>query len=391
MRAITTVRILAASALATAMLVRPASAQEFQLLYSFGNTGDGQTPEAGLLEVGKTFYGTTRSGGTSGDGTAFGVSETGEETMLYSFAGGSGDGAYPVAGLTRLGKTLYGVTEDGGAFSGGTAFSITEDGEETVLHDFGDGNDGDNPAGRLLKAGKALYGTTYAGGGSNDQGTVFTLTPAGAEDVIYAFNDNNDNDGFNPAAGLIKVHGELYGTTSGGGTYGWGTVFEISKTGNETIVYSFAGGTGDGADPLSGLLYVHGTLYGTTYQGGTDGHGTVFAVTLSGQEAVLHSFGGSGDGSDPDSGLVDLDGTLYGTTFDGGTGGKFGDGTIFSITPAGDETVEHSFTNGPDDGGFPQAGMIKSGNTLYGTTTEGGTYGEGTIFTFSPGTHATRR
>lgn len=130
-------------------------------------------------------------------------------------------------------------------------------------------------------------------------------------------------------------------------------------------------------------------MYGTTYDGGANDRGTVFGVTLSGEETFVYSFaGGSGDGSFPDAGLVKVGGTFYGTTLDGG---EKDDGTIFSITPAGVEALVHSFASGNEDGAFPEAGMIKSGDTLYGTTTGGGTHGGGTIFAFTPGARATMR
>jgi uncharacterized repeat protein (TIGR03803 family) len=137
-------------------------------------------------------------------------------------------------------------------------------------------------------------------------------------------------DGEYPYAGLINVNGTLYGTTYFGGAYDDGTVFSITTSGKATVLHSF-GMTGDGEYPYAGLIDVKGTLYGTTYEGGgATGGGTVFAITTSGKETVLHSFTGSGDGEYPNAGLIDVKGTLYGTTADGGANGG---GTVFGLSP----------------------------------------------------------
>lgn len=138
-------------------------------------------------------------------------------------------------------------------------------------------------------------------------------------------------DGSNPIGSLIDVNGVLYGTTYGGGANGLGAVFEVTTSGTERILYSFKGFlTGDGADPNASLIDVNGVLYGTTYGGGANGLGTVFEVTTSGTESVLHSFkGASGDGAYPSAGLIDVNGALYGTTQWGGPGNW---GTVFKVS-----------------------------------------------------------
>jgi uncharacterized repeat protein (TIGR03803 family) len=208
---------------------------------------------------------------------------------------------------------------------------------ETVLYSFTDTNgDGAYPyAGLVMGANGILYGTTYEGG-TSDYGTVFEINPStGEETVLHSFTDAN-GDGASPTAGLVLgANGTLYGTTAGGGAYGYGTVFEInlsSTTGVETVLYSFTGGA-DGADPEAGLVMgPHGNLYGTTYGGGTNNDGTVFEINPStGEETVLHSFTGvNGDGAVPVAGLLDVNGILYGTTKYGGTDN---DGTVFQIVP----------------------------------------------------------
>ncbi|MBV8489243.1 MAG: hypothetical protein JO199_01845, partial [Candidatus Eremiobacteraeota bacterium] len=162
--------------------------------------------------------------------------------------------------------------------------------------------------------------------------------------VIYAFG-SKPGDGDSPRAPLIVVNGTLYGTTQDGGKYGYGTVFSLTPKGEERVLHSFGAGD-DGRWPTADLVDDRGVLYGTTVSGGANcpgrfpGCGTVFGITLSGAEHVVYSFAGGDDGDEPRAGLALLRGDLYGTTE---RGGKFGDGTIFAITAAGRKTVLHSF------------------------------------------------
>jgi uncharacterized repeat protein (TIGR03803 family) len=198
--------------------------------------------------------------------------------VLHSF-GGSGDGSVPIAGLLKFNGTLFGTTYAGGASGDGTIFSITPSGTETVLHSFGGTtNDGVFPYAGLLNVKGTLYGTTYYGG-TNSYGIVFSITPSGTETVLHSFAGYNQGDGLEPEAGLINIKGTLYGTTSGGGANCCGTVFSITPSGTETVLHSF-GGSGDGAYPYAGLINVNGTLYGTTARGGANNDGTVFSLTL---------------------------------------------------------------------------------------------------------------
>jgi uncharacterized repeat protein (TIGR03803 family) len=231
--------------------------------------------------------------------------------------------------------TLYGTTYNGGGkclqspYGCGTAFSITPSGHETVLHRFtGSPDDGFGP-GVLRNVNGTLYGTTGLGG-SKGNGAVFSITPGGKEKVLYSF--RGGTDGAFPAAGLIDVKGTLYGTTESGGSgacgkIGCGTVFSITPSGNEKVLFSFSGG--DGYEPQATLLNVNGTLYGTTLRS-SYGLGTVFSITLSGHETVLYIFKGGQDGAYPESGLSYVNGTFYGTT---SSGGASNDGTVYSITP----------------------------------------------------------
>jgi uncharacterized repeat protein (TIGR03803 family) len=175
--------------------------------------------------------------------------------------------------------------------------------------------------------GGTLYGTTY-GNPAIGNGTVFSVTPSGTETVLYSFKGGSDGAG--PRAGLLEFNGLLYGTTLGGGN-GNGTVFNVTLAGTETVVHSFQGGS-DGKDPQAALINVHGTLYGTTIYGGAYGAGTVFKVTKTGAVKVVYSFGSSGanDGYEPFASLINLGGTLYGTTAGGGANSW---GTVFAVTP----------------------------------------------------------
>jgi uncharacterized repeat protein (TIGR03803 family) len=209
------------------------------------------------------------------------VSRSGSDSLsyelLYSFKGSSGDGAGPGASLINVRGTLYGTTSAGGAYDDGTVYSITRSGTETVLYSFkGGSGDGERPYAGLINAKGRLYSTTHLGG-ANSFGTIFSITPTGTESVLYSFKGGS-GDGEYPYAGLINVKGSLYGTTIEGGANGVGTVFSTTRSGTETVLHSF-GGSGDGQYPYyGGLINVHGELYGTTYSGGANGDGTVFSL-----------------------------------------------------------------------------------------------------------------
>jgi uncharacterized repeat protein (TIGR03803 family) len=199
------------------------------------------------------------------------------------------------------------------------------------------------------------------------------------ETVLYSF-AGAPSDGVYPYADLINVGGTLYGTTFLGGADNKGTVFASTTSGTETVLHSFTGGT-DGAYPYAGLIFVGGKLYGTTESGGANNDGTVFKLTTSGTETVLYSFAGGTDGALPLADLVNVGGTLYGTTAQGGASGY---GTIFALLGhSGPEFVLYSF-HGGSDGAYPYAGLTNVGGTLYGTTYQGGASNDfGTVFSFS--------
>jgi len=245
------------------------------------------------------------------------------------------------------------------------------------------GRDGSTPTAALIRdsAGN-LYGTTSAGG--YGLGVVFKLGTSHQETVLHAF---QGPDGATPYGSLvIDLVGNIYGTTVAGGDYGLGTVFKIDSNGVETVLHSFSGSS-DGANPYAGLVLDNlGNLYGTTENGGTSGNGTIFQIDVAGNETVLHSFAGAPiDGTDPKARLLlGRDGNLYGTTFSGGSGGA---GTVFKFDlTANAETILYNF-EGNLDGGNPFGGVTQDANgVLYGTTEVGGSplrpYGccRGTLF-----------
>jgi uncharacterized repeat protein (TIGR03803 family) len=345
------------------------------LIYQFGGQPDGSVPQAGLANLEGKLYGTTTAGGTDDLGTVYSVTSSGSEAILHSFTG-SPDGDIPEAGLVDVGGTFYGTTSGGGSESGGTVFEISKTGKLHIVYSFTGGSDGSSPEAGLIYVKGELYGTTY-GGGSNGYGTVFKVTKSGTENAVYSF--AGGTDGANPRAGLIYYKGAFYGTTyDGGGSNGYGTVFKVTRSGAESVLHSFAGGS-DGAKPFGTLLAVGNALYGTTSaNGGSQVQGTVFKITPSGHETVLHNFGGSGDGTEPEAGLINVDGTLFGTTL--GYDGPEGTGTVYSIGTSGGEQVLCSFPSSDLDA-EPAAPVLYFNNKLYGTTQGGGGPEQGTVFT----------
>jgi uncharacterized repeat protein (TIGR03803 family) len=306
------------------------------------------------------------------------------ETILYSFSGGA-DGRNPAVSLVIDAQgNLYGTTA-------GTVFKLTSFGSLETLYAFTGGADGGSPqtTNLILDSLGNLYGTTTDGGNtgcnaSDGCGVVFKLAPSGVETVLYTF--SGGADGGSPWAGVVQdSDGNLYGTTEIGGAYNYGTVFKLTPSGTETVLYSFSGGT-DGAFPLDGLTFdAEGNLYGTTYEGGILQNGTVFQVTPAGSETILYSFGGScsqqegcPDGRLPRAGVVfDSAGNLYGTTvFGSGKGkrcgkGDDGCGVAFKLSPSHTISEIWKFT-GPN-GMEPYAGLVfDTDGNLYGTSSAGG-------------------
>jgi uncharacterized repeat protein (TIGR03803 family) len=353
------------------------------VLHSFGASTDGASPSYGSLIQASdgNLYGTTENGGAHSDGTVFEITPGGVETVLYSFGSSANDGANPYAGLIQASDgNLYGVTFDGGTNSVGTVFKITTAGVETVLYSFGSvANDGANPYGRLIQGSDGnLYGTTERGG--SGYGTVFEITTGGAETVLHSFGSAGDGDF--PYGGLIQgSDGNLYGTTELGGANSLGIVFKMTTAGTPYAIFHSFGAASDGSEPYGSLIQASdGNLYGTTAVGGANSLGTVFKLTTTGTETVLYSFGASGsDGTSPYGSVLQAsDGNLYGLTQGGGT---YSQGTVFQVTTAGVETVLHSFGSSAVDGAGPQDSLIQASNgALYGLTPLGGMSNLGVVF-----------
>ena len=368
------------------------------VLHSFANSADGANPRyvTPVLDARGNLYGTTNYGGAHGLGTVFELTPSGTEKILHSFDVNGTDGAYPEAGVFLYEGSVYGTTAEGGTDNiYGTVFKLSPPPTfcrtihcpwvERILHSFGTSGDGSQPYAVLtVDTHGNFYGTTNVGG-AYSLGTVFEVMSSGTETTLWSF--GNGTDGANPLAGVVlDTQGNLYGTTEYGGAYNQGTVFELTSSGTETILWSFGNGT-DGANPLGGvILDTQGNLYGTTANGGLYGDGTVFELMPSWTETILHNFENNDiDGIHPYAGLVmDTNGNLYGTTISGG-GGSGAAGTVFELTPSGGtETILHTF-GGSGDGAFPWGGLVfdSSGN-LYGTTFSGGANGYGTVFKLTP-------
>lgn len=236
-----------------------------------------------LINVKGTLYGTTYDGGPYYDGTVFSVTLTGKENVVHGF-GRETDGSQPAAGLINVKGVLYGTTPTGGANRIGAVFSVTGTGAEKVTHSFAGHPDGENPDAALVDVNGTLFGTTSTGG-QHYGGAVFSITTTGKEKTLYSFcSKDKCADGSDPEAALINVNGTLYGTTNYGGDagcgrIGCGTVLSVTTTGKEKVLYIFGSRSADGANPYAALLNVDGALYGTTTGGGANGHGTVFSIS----------------------------------------------------------------------------------------------------------------
>jgi uncharacterized repeat protein (TIGR03803 family) len=308
--------------------------------------------------------------------------------VIHNFSGSDGQG--PLSGLAMDSKeNLYGTTADGGQYGGGVVFKASRTGMETVLHNFGSGADGANPEGSLiLDSAGNLYGTTFAGG-ADSAGTVFKVSPKGAETLLYSF--QGGADGANPIAGLaMDKSGNLYGTTSTGGAYNSGTVFEVSSSGQHTVLYSF-GSLNDGTVPVAGVtLDPKGNLYGTASQGGPYGYGTVFELkpsTSGWQETILHNFELQNDGGTPYAGLVlGKSGVFYGAATQGGDGSG-GGGTVFELTPSGENwtfNVLYGLAGWGISGTFRDVLYDKKTGVIYATTHCDGNDDAGTVYELVP-------
>ena len=369
------------------LLALPLRAQ-INLLHEFGGgADDGEWPMGSLVLSGSTFYGMTELGGDYGFGTIFKIQSDGSGfSLLHEFAGGAGDGKYPMGSLIISGSTLYGMTQNGGAGNGGTIFKLATAGTGfTVLHEFAGGAaDGLTPMGSLVLSGSTLYGLTRDGGASG-LGTIFKIqTDNSGFTLLHTFS-GGVADGENPLGSLILSASILYGTTMRGGDSGKGTLFKIGTAGTGyTLLREFAGGAEDGDSPRGDLLLSGSTLYGMTKYGGDGTRGTVFKISTAGTGfTLLREFaGGAVDGGLPCGSLILSGSTLYGMTESGGDGSF---GTVFKIATAGTGfSLLHEFAGGATDGQWPDGSLILSNSTLYGMTGYGGSNGyKGVVFSLA--------
>ena len=306
-------------------------------------------------------------------------------TMPTAVANGT---AYNVAVQVDPTALSCTVISGAGTVNGADVTSISiscASGTESVLYSFSGGPlDGANPDGALIQASDGnFYGMTQFGGAKSD-GVIFKITPGGTETVLHSF-QGGTSDGAYPLGDLVQASdGNFYGVTANGGGSGYGTVFKVTPGGTETVLYSFKGGATDGAYPHGSLIQASdGNFYGMTNQGGSynavlGGDGVIFEITPAGNETVLHSFGGpTTDGAYPVGSLVQgSDGNFYGMTQDGGANNS---GTVFKVTSGGSETVLHSF--GPaKDGDSPGGSLIQgSDGSFYGLTFQGGVAAQGGV------------
>jgi len=388
-------------------LIAMAHAQSFSVVHNFTGGDDGGVPWNGLtagngatgpitsLPPGggsANFYGTASTGGSSGYGVVFSMGSNGEETVLHNFAGGT-DGANPYSGLIiDKSGNLYGTSTAGGASGLGTVFELAGD-HETVLYSFAGGTDGADPIASLVfDTNGNLYGTTSQGG-ANGNGTVFKLAAPKAkgdnwtESVLYSF--GTGADGSDPVGGVsFDSAGNLYGTTAGGGAYGYGIVFQlvVASGWTEDILHNFQDGN-DGGVPYAGLISdKSGNFYGAATEGGSNGGGTVFELTQSKGSwtfNVIYSVPGWGISGTFRNLVIDGSGNLYATTH---CDGSYNAGTVYELTPSGGNwnyNQLYTFTGG-SDGLYSVSNLVLSNGKLYGTTLYGGANGNGVVYEVTP-------
>lgn len=362
----------------------------FQMLYGFTSTNTTTFPYAAVVEGSDGFlYGTTYGGSSGSDlGGIFKIDKNGNNfKLLHQFMRSDGD--TPSAPLIEATNgVLYGTTWLDGSGASGSVFKINKDASGfAVLHQFtGATNDGASSVSGLLQASDGLlYGTAQFGGTAplGGDGVVFSMDLAGSNfTVLHSF---TGNDGIAPQCSLIEgTNGALYGTALAGGSNNLGTVFHIDKDGNNfAVVHYFSGGVTDGYGPYANLCKgPNGLLYGTTTAGGAHDSGVIFSMGYDGSSfTVLHHFGNiPNDGAQGYSDVVlGPDGLLYGTTF---TGGANGYGTIYAISGDGSVySVVLDFAN--TNGANPNPLILGADGTLYGTANSGAASVLGNVFKMS--------
>jgi uncharacterized repeat protein (TIGR03803 family) len=342
-------------------------------LHVFNGT-DGQNPIAALVQATDgNLYGTTTQGGQYGGGTIFRLTLNGTLTTIYNFCSQSScvDGSLPWGTLLpAIDGNLYGTTRTGGTYGQGTVFKMTLSGTLTTLYSFSDG--GTPYAGLIQATDRNFYGTTCYGG-ARGFGSVFKMTPAGVVTTIASFEP--EPSGLNPQTALLQgLDGNFYGTAPGG-MYDNGVFYRVTPSGELTTLYNFCSNSWclEGEGPGAIVRAPDGDFYGATGNGSGYGTGSVFKISSKGNLTVLNF-------SPPYASfwaalVAGSDGNLYGTSLDLG-------GTVYRITPAGSVTTLHSFClTDCSDGYGPYGGLVQATNgNLYGTTWGGGATFLGTVF-----------
>ena len=383
------------SALAAQPLAAGAAASAYRVLHSGGYDTAPYIFEAGMTEgADGTLYSISHEGGAHWRGTVYAIDPAnGSASVLYAFPHRVGDNELSEKLVRDSAGNLYGVAWRGGVHGLGMVFRIdAATHAATVLHAFtGGADDGALPASPLLLDPQGdLLGITREGG-PNDTGTVFEITPGGAERMVYAFGAYHSSAPQGPDGHLaLDSAGHLYGTTIRGGTYDDGIVYELTL-GNGTTAAALKALYEFGARPHDSIWArgvvldaAHQMLYGVSRWGGSFNDGTVFACPLAGApERLVYAFQGSkqADGAYPVGALaVDDAGMLYGTTEKGGSAGV---GTVFRLDPSSaSETILHDFSGeAKGDGAQPRSDlMIDAAGDLVGTTIMGGGENTGTVF-----------
>jgi uncharacterized repeat protein (TIGR03803 family) len=345
---------------------------EFQVLKALGQ--ERGNPHAGLtLDGAGNLYGTTLAGGTEGYGTVFKIDPSGNVSVLFNFSANIG---LPLAGVVPGDDgSLYGTTPLFNEDSTATAYKLDASGNFTVLHAFGPGFI--TTVGGLIKG---IDGNFY--GASDDcngveirSGTIYKIDSAGNYSVVYEFPEFPEGCQIPNSEPIQGSDGSFYGTTN---NVGAGTVFKLDPSGNFSTLHEFDSGI---YEQSKLLLTSDGSLYGTTFTGGANDAGIIYKIDPSGTYSVLHEFDGGNGGKTPAAGLIQgSDGNFYGTTTAGGTDGQ---GIVYRISQSGDFTVLHSFDS--VTGAIPYAPLVQYGDgSFYGTTDSGGSFGQGVIFKLDP-------
>lgn len=346
------------------------STGSYTVIKNFVYSTDGGNPKSGLLQNSDgSFYGMTYAGGTKSSGTIYKLTSTNVFSVIHAMSSATeGGNITSVLSKGDDGK-FYAMAQTGGTYNMGTAFSVTADGTLNVVQNFNGAVAGNAPYASFVKGADSAYYATTSNGGAFGYGTIIKIC-GGATSVLHSF--KQATDGGNPKGKLLLANdGSFYGLTSTGGTNNYGTIFKMTPGGVFSVLYNFK--NADGTTPLGSLIQAtDGYLYGMASAGGANGYGTVFKINLSGTFTVVRNLVNSTDGSKPNGSLIQAkDGNLYGMTFSSAR--------IFKLTTGGAFTILHTFQN--SDGAYPYGSLIQgTDGNLYGTCSEGGSNSYGTVF-----------